>query len=216
MKGLERELIFSDVSHMSHLRLPDDLVDSLYTLYLETIDSVTSGELPAIDVFNEALYQITRIYLDPYPEENIKVKYIDDAAVDLGGMPQAYYVFCFVWLLLELETELPRKVKLFLVTLKKIISRDSEMFIPFRDWQYHNQWRKPEMDFSPSPVLFFSNYSREEWEKVTNHFSEIRIKLIVQRYESKDEQLRILKHIECAFFERQYDYSDDLPFRLWQ
>ena len=212
MKGLERELIYTDASHLDYLRLPENLVDGLYPLYLETIDSVTSDEFPAVDVFNEALYQIIRVYLDPHPEEKIKVKYIDDAAVDVGGMPKAYYVFCFVWLLLKLEEDLPRKVKFFLITLEKIISEDSEMFIPFRNWQYQNQWRKPELDFSPAPVVFFNEYSRETWARITDKFSRYKIRQIVKRYATKDEQLRILKHIECAYLNIPYDYSHELPF----
>ena len=207
MRGLARELLYTEVQHLQNFELAGDLMEkTLYPLYLETCNLGYKWKNSPVETFNEVFYQLVRINLDPNPEEFLYENYIEDAREDMGSLYAANYVFCFVWLLTKLSDDDSSRVRYFLATLEQILSKDGNYFPYFKQWFEENSLPKYKFSFSPSPAWSTEEYSRDEWNVVTHNFDQSWIERIVKRCPDRLDRLAVLHRIESAFLGKPCDY----------
>ena len=212
MKGLARDLIYTDKCALDAFGLPFGFMeDGLYPLYIETKDNEYNWKNSPLLTFNEIFYQITRVYLDPHPETDIKVNYLNDAYSDMGRRYESDYIFCFVWAILKMQIAVPQRVRYFMIALERYLSQAAMAYFPsFEKWVRDYPGLKSNIDYSPHPDLSKGDYSLTEWEDVTDDFTQETIVRIINQYKSKEEKLLVLNSIECAFYISLE--SAELPF----
>lgn len=215
MTGLQRDLIYFPLGHIEYFEysfnMPSGLmVEGLYPLFVKT-KSEYEWPWSAAQTFDEIFFQLTRIYLDPHPEEDWHEKYIQDTTdnLELEAMYRAYYVFSFVLSILKLQRTVPSKIKYFMVALEDTIANwgyESD----FSQWVYLNQHWQCDMDFSPRPNVNLNQYCTEAWREVTDDFEKWKIDSIIRKYKRKEYKLNVLNAIEHAHLGTEFE--SDLPF----
>lgn len=191
----------------------------LYKVYLKSKDQSYKWKTSALETFDEVLYQITRVYDDPSPEENVFDNYLNDAKNNIGTRYGSDFVFCIVWAILKLVDNRPDNVEFFLVSLEPKISH-SLYFSDLADFVKDMECKgiKCEWDFNPNPVCLSKlNLVKDwmNWEAITNGYDETLIRKYVNRYQAKQDKLALLRMIEEEYdlYQTTKTFNiDNLPF----
>ena len=218
---LERLLIYTDKRDKSEFGIPKQAWYDLYELFTKTkYDNLDDG-FTAVDFFNEVFYCLTFTYAneeaaewlnDYINRESVLCPYVPEladpqsqkehkAAQELQQKIEYtnWYVLAFVWVILNIQKELPPFVKIFMTALENKLHIDYQDFFLFEDFPEEHPDRYS-FDFSLHPefteeILF---HSTEDWKNATDDFDHLVVTHISQRFWDPDDRRNIIELIQNA------------------
>ena len=155
--------------------------------------------VPALQLFNEAYYQCTKLQSDKHPEEDIYTNYYVDARENLGSTEAAEVVFSIVFVLLSCMAIRTVKTGYFAQLISERLNKSPYfgLFTPIVK-QYQSKGHSFPLSFSPMPLdVRFSD--RIDWASITQNFNPKLIDEAVQLSDKEDGQHAILDAIESQF-----------------
>ena len=218
---LARLLIYTDKRDKSEFGIPKQAWYDLYELFTKTkYDNLDDG-FTAVDFFNEVFYCLTFTYAneeaaewlnDYINRESVLCPYVPEladpqsqkerkAAQDLQKKIEYtnWYVLAFVWVILNIQKELPPFVKIFMTALENKLHLEYQDFYLFEDFPEEHPDRYS-FDFSLHPefteeILF---HSTEDWRNATDDFDYLVVTHISQRFWDPDDRRNIIELIQNA------------------
>jgi len=152
---------------------------------------------PALQLFNEAYYQCTKLHIDKHPEEDIRTNYYVDARENLGCTIAAEVVFSMVFALLSTMKNRTVKTENFAQIIKEDFSHKSPYFSSFVSIvkQYKSKGISFPLSFYPSPINV--GYPDQiDWAHITHNFTPSLIAEAVMLANNEEGQHAILDAIE--------------------
>ena len=156
--------------------------------------------VPALQIFNEAYYQCTKLHIDKHPEEDIYTNYFVDARENLGSTIAAEVVFSIIFVLLKSMTNRTVKSENFAQIIREKLSSKSPYFGPFVPIteQYHSMGASFPLQFIPSPIDVKAP-DKLSWAQITHNFNPEHIAEAVLLANNEEGQHAILDAIEAQF-----------------
>ena len=168
-------------------------------------------QVPALQIFNEAYYQCTKLHSDKHPEEDIYTNYYVDARQNLGSSDAAEVVFSIVFVLLSCMAIRTVKTGYFAQLISERLSNTSPyfgLFTPIVE-QYQSKGHSFPLSFSPMPLdVRFPD--RIDWASITQDFNPNLIAEAVLLSDKEDGQHAILDAIESQL-RQSHPFDSDSP-----
>lgn len=213
-----REKIYCDRKELDDFLLLSPAAALNQSIYdalipLREPDSNRSHRLnvPALQLFNEAYYQCTKLQSDKHPEEDIYTNYFVDARENLGSTEAAEVAFSIVFVLLSCMAIRTVKTGYFAQLISERLSSKSpyfSLFTPIVE-QYQSKGHSFPLSFSPMPLdVRFPD--RIDWASITQDFNPQRIAEAVLLSDKEDGQHAILDAIESQF-RQSHPFDNDSP-----
>lgn len=164
----------------------------------------TMDEHDMLMIGNEIMYQITRAYDDPHPEEGVFVHYIEEIQNKFARDNSWECTVVGIMLMLYFQVDLPDKISAFLSQLRSLtIDND---FCNFEFTNIKKLWDacriSLNIDYTPCPVApkaLITDKNKNSWKGVTDNYYQPAILNILSRYKSKKDQRLVLKMIKSEF-----------------
>lgn len=166
--------------------------------------------VPALQLFNEAYYQCTKLQSDKHPEEDIYTNYYVDARENLGSTEAAEVVFSIVFVLLSCMAIRTVKTGYFAQLISERLNKSPYfgLFTPIVK-QYQSKGHSFPLSFSPMPLdVRFPD--RIDWAPITQDFNPQRIAEAVLLSDKEDGQHAILDAIEGQL-RQSHPFDNDSP-----
>lgn len=155
---------------------------------------------PALQLFNEAYYQCTKLHSDKHPEEDLQTNYFADARETLGSTDAAEVVFSIVFVLLSSMTIKTVRTGYFAELIGQCILSESpyfSLFTPIVE-QYQTIGITFPMVFFPMPADV-SAPANLDWGRITRNFNPDLIAEAVLLASNEEGQHAILDAVEFQF-----------------
>ena len=197
---LKRLLTYSDKQKIGEFDMPEQVLEQVFEIYVNTKKQVPDTDITFVSVFNEVFHILTRVFNDETAADHVS-EYMDEmVAIAKGQYAVQRYVFGFVWLLLKMHTELPKHARFFLNTLESRLGYENSTHYNYvREFlvAHPMQWTMP---FPLRPVFSKAILGRsvDEWKEVTLDFDRETVDQIVQRFATKEERKQLIEELEKA------------------
>ena len=165
---------------------------------------------PALQLFNEAYYQCTKLQSDKHPEEDIYTNYFVDARENLGSTEAAEVAFSIVFVLLSCMSIRTVKTGYFAQLISERLNKSPyfSLFTPIIE-QYQSKGHSFPLSFSPMPLdVRFPD--RIDWASITQDFNPNLIAEAVLLSDKEDGQHAILDAIEGQL-RQSHPFDNDSP-----
>jgi len=197
----------------------------LYSTFWSVRDSEYRWKVSNLETFNEWLYQCTRVYIDPHPEDDFYCKYLEDAKNSLGTRYASNLIFAMVRATMKVLKKKPDGFDFFMMAYDDRCSKlmtPNVYTAPFDAFaeNFVSKYGYLNMQFPLHPfmdiILPWSPFSAEDWRDVTSNFDQSRIEEILSTYKSIDFREELVNVIESSYEEIEgiTDAKNipDLPF----
>lgn len=226
--SLHRQLMYEEIYSWEDCDLPENVRDKLYELYVTTKDSAVGKGCSIENVFSEVFYNLTSIYYDTSSAEHVS-QYMNESEMliypDKGGNvdnDEVYdeqqflarrYVYSFVWLILKMQSKLPKHVRFFLLALDKKINDKNPFYPHFRDF-LKNVNLKTDIQFAPHPETFRNSFEPKVWHEETKDFDQDEIIKIAGRFSNIASKEYFIKDVREALTKYDEEFGPSADFSL--
>jgi hypothetical protein len=165
--------------------------------------------VPALQIFNEAYYQCTKLHIDKHPEEDIYNNYFIDARENLGSTIAAEVVFSIIFVLLSSMKNRTVKTENFAQIIRERLSPKSAyfgLFVPIAE-HFQSEGVSFSLSFIPTPVDVRSP-GKLSWASITHNFNPQLVAEAVQLANNEEGQHAILDAIETQF-RQSHPYNEN-------
>lgn len=211
-----REKIYCDRKELDDflLLLPSATLNKcIYDVLLEIREPAPDSnrphrlKVPALQIFNEAYYQCTKLHIDKHPEEDIYTNYFVDARENLGCTIAAEVVFSIIFVLLSSMKNRTVKTENFAQIIRERLSPKSAyfgLFMPIAE-HFQSDGVSFSLSFIPTPIDV-RKPDKLSWKSITHNFDPQLVAEAVLLANNEDGQHAILDTIETQF-RQSHPYS---------
>lgn len=235
---LSRKLLYCGYSDLTDYLMNSPLNRYIYKMLLVDLPRLQI-DVPVLDIFNEIYYQNVRVRFDITPGQDVRKRYLDEEERWLNSKPAAYMVFCYVWAMLSVRSNLSFHEECFVEPMEQIIWNGNyeEMAQKVKsDIVSQGIFVANEVPAKPCPIneipMRVDAISRNDsfakrlaimmlgeedrldselnpWKTLTNNFSRSVIEHYLWLYYTPAEQFDLLRRIENACPKKDYHKHQD-------